>query len=71
MVRLINKPIKSSRNIKSDFKFTPNDVVQLLQKIEELNGLPIELTIDKNGDLVYSIGESFYQIVGSGVNSKK
>lgn len=70
MVRLINKPIKSSRDMKSDFKFTPNDVIQLLQRIEELNGLQIEFSIAKNGDLVYAIGDSFYQIMGSGKNIK-
>lgn len=66
MKRLIRHSVTaSSKPMKSNFKFTATDVLQLLMTIEELKGTPIELTQAESGDVIFTIGNNTYQFVGS------
>lgn len=67
MKRVIRRKITASTAVKkSNYKFTPMDVTQLLGEIEELKNTSIDLSETPDGDLEFTIGENVYHLVGSG-----
>lgn len=61
MVRVI-RPITASTNVDKDYSFTPSEVLDLLQQIDELKGSNISLEELSKGNLQYVIGNSVYKV---------
>ena len=54
--------IKSGTDVASTFTFSPNDLVQFLYQIPELNEYEISYSEDENGNLAFFIGNTVIEV---------
>ena len=54
--------IKSSTDVASTVTFSPNDLVQFLYQIPELNEYEISYSEDENGNLAFFIGNTVIKV---------
>ena len=65
MKRLIRQ-ITASNEVQSiKHSFTPSDIVELLQNIEELNGLEIFCEENSDGSVEFTVGNNVYTDIAS------
>ncbi len=56
--------IISPSGISTNPNFTPTEIVNLLQEIEELNGLEIFYERNSDGNIVFTVGNNVYADTG-------
>ena len=57
--------IISPSGISANQNFTPTEIVNLLQEIEELKGLEIFYERNSDGNIAFTVGNNIYTSIGS------